>query len=184
MTIKLGDFFPKKTIDEPFLSLDDPKWNKLEGGYKGALYDASVPLKQLEQAKTLAEVDAIYHELWNELHHQGDVGLASYYAVPHLVRIANQTQLINYNVLDLVSTIEIQRHKNNPKLPGKFLTSYNNAIEELHDLAQIVLKRSNSFYSVVTALSAIALSKGHRNLADAILKFDGEDQIEDFLKNY
>jgi len=184
MTIKLGDFFPKKTVDEPFLSLDDPKWNKLEGGYKGSLYDASVPLKQLEKAKTLTEVNAIYKELWNELHHQGDVGLASYYAVPHLVRIAKETRLVDNNVLSMVSVIEIQRHKNNPIIPGKLVPAYNDAIEGLQSLAEVALSQDDSLVSVITALSAIALAKGQRNLADAIQNFDSEDENEAFLKNY
>jgi len=98
-TFKLGDFFPRKIINEPSLLLADPKWGELEGGYKGALYNASAALKQLEQAETLLGVNNIYKELWNELHHQGDVGLASYYAVPHLVRIAKQSKLVDYNVL-------------------------------------------------------------------------------------
>jgi hypothetical protein len=184
MTIKLGNFFPRKTVNEPFLSLDDSKWSELEGGYKGAIYDASIALTQLELAETLFDTDTIYKELWNELHHQGDVGLASYYAVPHLVKIAKQNQLVDCNVLSLVSVIEIQRHKNNPRIPDKLLPVYNEAIKDLQELARIVLERDNTLASVITALSAIALAKGQRNLADAIQKFDSEDEIEIFLQNY
>jgi hypothetical protein len=184
MTIKLGDFFPRKTINEPFLNLDDSKWSVLEGGYKRSIYDASVALKQLERAETLYEGDVIYKELWNELHHQGDVGLASYYAVPHLVRIAKQKRLIDCNVLSLVSVIEIQRHKNNPRVPDKLLPIYNEAIKDLQELAQILLENDSSLEAVITALSAIALAKGQRNLADAIQQFGSEDEIEAFLENF
>jgi hypothetical protein len=38
-------------------------------------------LLSLEQASAPGEIDGIFSELWNELHHLGDVGLASYFAV-------------------------------------------------------------------------------------------------------
>lgn len=184
MTIKLGDFFPRKAVNETFLSLDDPKWSELEGGYKGTLYNASIALKHLEQEKTLSGAETVYKELWNELHHQGDIGLASYYAVPHLVRIANQTQLIDFNVLGLVSVIEIQRHKNNPRLPAKLQPAYSEAICGLQGLAETALHQNDSFEIATAALSAIALAKGQINLADAIQSLDSPDVIEDFLENY
>jgi hypothetical protein len=46
------------------------------------------------------------------------------------------------------------------------------------------LAKDRGLGSVITALSAIALAKGQRNLAEAISKFDNEDEIESFLKNY
>ncbi|MFI5139218.1 MAG: hypothetical protein ACHQIM_15450 [Sphingobacteriales bacterium] len=110
--------------------------------------------------------------------------MASYYAVPHLVRIATHNQLVDYNVLALVSLIEIQRHKNNPKLPGKLAPAYEKSVENLQELALITMKRDSSLNSIIAALSAIALAKGQRNLADAILKFDSEEEIDAFLENY
>jgi hypothetical protein len=184
MTFKLGDFFPRKTVNEPFLSLDDSRWGELEGGYRRSMYDASVALKQLELTRTLSDTDRIYKELWNELHHQGDVGIASYYAVPHLVRIAKQNKLVDSNLLGLVSLIEIQRHKDNPKIPGKLLPAYSEAIKDLQKLAMTVLDRDSDFDSVICSLSAIALAKGQLNLADALQRLDSQDQIEDFLENY
>lgn len=62
------------------LSLDDPLWPALEGGY-GVPYDASLALKALKAGED------VWHELWEELHHQGDVGVASYAAVAQLVDI-------------------------------------------------------------------------------------------------
>jgi hypothetical protein len=66
------------------INLDDMKWKEFDGGYRMP-YDASVPLTRLEQATSSEEIDAIFAELWNELHHQGDVGLASYFSVPHIL---------------------------------------------------------------------------------------------------
>ena len=101
--------------------MDNKLWKELQGGYK-IDYDASIPLRQLEEAKDEEEVKKIYDELWNELHHQGDVGLASYLALPQLVRIAKAKGLFDSNVLGLCSVIEQQRHLgHNPPLPQEYM---------------------------------------------------------------
>ncbi|MBE9585045.1 hypothetical protein IM792_11345 [Mucilaginibacter sp. JRF] len=166
------------------IELNNPLWQTLEGGYKGIKYDASVALKQLEQATTLNEADAIYLELWDELHHQGDVGLASYYAVPHLVKIARDKQLVDYNVLGLITVIEVQRHKNNPPLPTQLIDGYNEAIAGLKELAFSVVDKQMDVSSTSAMLAAIAVSKGEIKLANAILNLDSEDVIDEFLENY
>jgi hypothetical protein len=183
MTFTLGDFFPRKVVNEPFLALNDPRWTELEGGYKGSLYDASVALKQLELADTLRTIRPIYEELWNELHHQGDVSIASYYAVPHLVRIAEQRQLVDFNVLSLVSTIEIQRHKNNPKLPPALQPAYQSALNSLEVLANIALKQSPGLELLTCALAAIAISHNQTKLADVVINLDS-NIIDEFLETY
>jgi hypothetical protein len=53
------------------LPLGDPRWNELPGGY-GTPFDPSDLLRRLEGGKKA------WDELWQELHHQGDVGVASY----------------------------------------------------------------------------------------------------------
>jgi len=94
------------------LSLEDEKWKELQGGYR-CRYDASVALRSLQSG-----ID-VWGELWNELHHQGDVGLASYAAIPHLVQIAGGAALRDWNFYGLVATIEVERHRReNPALPS------------------------------------------------------------------
>ena len=141
-------------------------------------------MKKLELADNKQVVNQIYQELWNELHHQGDVGLASYYSVPHLVRISLQKQTVDYNILGLISVIEIQRHKDNPPLPGALKPNYNKAIEDLADLARLAMNQYWDLDLAATALTAIALSKGQVRLANAILNMDSEDTIDEFLESY
>lgn len=184
MGINFSDLFPKKTVNEPALPLNDPRWSELEGGYHGITYDASAALRKLEQANSLEEVNKIYEELWNELHHQGDVGIASYYAVPHMIRIAKEKGLVDWNVLGLVSLIEIQRHKKNPAMPSVLYPAYSNSISELLELATLVLAQNWDSGTASTALAAIAVSKGHIKLANAIQNLDDEDVIDEFLENY
>jgi hypothetical protein len=182
MSFTLGQFFPKKQINEPHLQLDDPKWAQLEGGYKGSVYDVSLALRKLEKANTLPEAKTIYQELWNELHHQGDVGPASYYAVPHLTRIAKEKQLIDYNILGLVSLIEICRHKNNPPLPKALYPVYQNALTELGELGTLAISKPWDLSLACSAFAAIALAKGQLQLAHAIFNLDSDGVIEEFLE--
>ena len=183
MTFSIGKFFPKKPLNEPELDLDDPRWKELEGGYKGNTYDASGALKRLEQAYTAKDINIAYKELWDELHHQGDVSIASYYAVPHLVRIAKANSILDYNVFALVSIIEIQRHKNNPPLPSALVPAFQNALKELSELAKLAMDREWNIDIASSALAAIALAKEQLKLGEAIFNLDSEDRIDELLDN-
>ena len=164
--------------------LDDNKWKELDGGYR-IPYDASIPLKRLEQATTTQEIDLVFAELWNELHHQGDVGLASYYSVPHLIRIAKEKELYDFNVTGLVAIIEIERHSNNPKLPVEFEEEYFNSIhKELPGLIKQMITGTWDLSLTAIVLSALAVSKGHIEIASAILKLEDESSLKKFLENY
>ena len=166
------------------IPLNDSRWKEFEGGYQ-ILYDASVPLKRLEKATTDEEVNSVFSELWDELHHQGDVGLASYFSVPHIIRIAKEKKLHNWNVFGLVATIEIERHRNNPKLPVDYEESYLNSIQkELPDLIKEVVNDNWDVTMTSAILSALAVSKGHIELADAILKMEDQGTSGEFLENY
>jgi hypothetical protein len=74
------------------LALDDDHWQRMLGGYRVPID----PRPAFAKLRTdVADADA-WKWLWNELHHQGDVGEASYAAVPILVSIyleANQGRL-------------------------------------------------------------------------------------------
>lgn len=99
------------------LSLGDPRWDELTGGYK-VPYDPSAALSRLERG------EVAWDELWEELHHQGDAGAALYAAVPHLVRIGRSSPKRDWNLYGLVSMIEIERHRKltspgSRPLPGK-----------------------------------------------------------------
>jgi hypothetical protein len=52
------------------LRFDDERWNHLTGGYK-TQFDRRPCLKKIESQQDTA---AAWQELWEELHHQGDVG--------------------------------------------------------------------------------------------------------------
>ena len=75
------------------MDLNDARWSELKGGYRIA-YDPPPALAKLERDAGDAEA---WEELWNELHHQGDVGEASYASVPELVRIHREHEGRGWN---------------------------------------------------------------------------------------
>jgi hypothetical protein len=139
------------------LDLDDPRWQTLEGGYR-VLYDASPALKALEAGED------VWEELWQELHHQGDLGPAAYAAVPQLARIAARAPR-HWNFYALVATIEIERHRNtNPPVPPWLAADYHAAWEAILRLALQDLPAAEEALLVQSLLGCIALAKG-----DAVL---------------
>lgn len=159
------------------LPLDDPTWKTLKGGY-GILYDASSDLRRLEAGED------VWDQLWEDLHHQGDVGEASYAAVPHLVRIMKSSPHRDWNLYSLVSTIEIERHrKTNPPLPAWLKEDYRAAWAELFDVARDDLKVTDDFLMVQSILGAIAISKGNLKLG-AMLSYTDQSEIDEILEQY
>lgn len=144
------------------LGLDDPRWKELLGGRK-LPFDASHLLSELERG------DDVWHELWDGLHHQGDVGDASYAAVPHLVRIAETFEQRDWNVYALASTIEIERHaKRNPPLPDWLAESYHAAWDQLLAMALRDLRDARDRLTIQAILGAVALAKGNLELGTLI----------------
>jgi len=165
------------------ITLDDRVWKELKGGYKSA-YDVSVPLRQLEATKDKKEIENIYQELWNELHHQGDVDLASYLAVPQLVRIAKTNNLFDWNLLALCATIEQQRQLGqNPGLPKLYGQYYQDGLSELK---KFIIDNIDSIKDEITfrsALSALAACNQHIKLSKAIIEMS-DDVLDEFLEQY
>ncbi len=159
------------------ISLDDPKWKELHGGYR-IPYDASNALKRLEQGED------VWDELWENLHHQGDIGEASYAAVPHLVRIARGLQNRDWNPYSLVSTIEIERHrKSNPPLPSWLEDDYRTAWKDVLQMALNDLSQADDPLKVRSILGAVALSKGQLKLG-AMLSYSDESEIDEVIEKY
>lgn len=157
------------------LQLDDPKWKSLEGGYR-TLYDASVALRKLEAGKN------VWDELWSELHHQGDLGSASYAAVPQIVRIAQAAKRRDWNFYGLLSTIEVERHrKTNPPLPKWLVSDYKAAWSDLLKLAISDLASAKDQPTIQAILASIALAKGALMLGVHLSALD-ESEIDELVE--
>ena len=151
---------------------DDKRWKKLLGGYRTA-FDPRPALQNLESNVHVKEV---WHELWEELHHQGDVGDASYAAVPHIVRIHRKRRLDYWNTYALVATIELARQRGqNPKVPRWLKEDYFRAIQRLAKIATIEVLRAKRPEETRAILSILALARNAPNHARFLVNYsDGE----------
>ncbi|MEP6711495.1 MAG: hypothetical protein ABJA37_03715 [Ferruginibacter sp.] len=165
------------------INLDDQIWKILEGGYR-IPYDVSIPLKELEKTSNSKTVERIWSELWNELHHQGDVGIASYLAVPQLVRIAKLKDFYNWNLLGICSVIEQQRFlSNNPALPEKYQEYYLSGLKDLKEFVIRNITRETDDTTFRIALSTLAVCSRQIKLSKAISELE-DDVMDKFLEQF
>lgn len=157
------------------LSLEDKKWQELHGGYRTP-YDVSVALRSMQDG-----VD-VWDELWEELHHQGDVDIASYAAVPQLVRIACNRTGRDWNFYGLISIIEVARHrKGNPAVPQWLKADYDSAWAKISALALIDIDSKIDSTTTHAILGAVALAKGELKLGAMLSGLD-ESELDEWLE--
>jgi hypothetical protein len=95
------------------LPLDDPKWKEYRGGYNRAVNDL-VPFLAKLQSLDMSEED--WNILWDDLHHQGDVGEASYAVVPYLAEYAKSASQIAWHAFGFAAVVELERTEHdNPR---------------------------------------------------------------------
>ena len=149
----------------------DIDWTKLKGGY-GVPYDPRSAIEKLRQSPLRQEV---WEELWDALHHQGDLGEASYAAVPLLVE-ACSTGPRDWNFYALLATIDVERHRvSNPELPAWMATAYSDALKQAKMLALRDLASTTDKLLLQSALSVVALAAGGRELGALLAHLESSE---------
>lgn len=142
------------------MNLNEIKWETLEGGYK-IPYNASIPMRKLQATQDSAMTAQVFNELWENLHHQGDVGLASYYSVPQLVDICIEKKSFDWNYVGLCVIIEHCRlSEHNPKLPEEFKPYYFNSLMKLEEYLLLNFKQIKDPTSLRLSLALFATVGG------------------------
>lgn len=159
------------------IPLSSEIWKELGGGYR-IKYNPVDALKKLYESP---HDEAAWHELWNELHHQNDVGQASYAAVPHILEIERRAEKLNWNGFALIAQIEFCRPTNEPPRAGEIADGYKRAWDEL--LTVVANHQDRDWDGDLTPciLSCIAYSRGQRLLGWAALEMNNKI-APDFLK--
>jgi hypothetical protein len=156
------------------MDLDGPAWSRLLGGYRTP-YDPRKALRALEQGNT----EGAWTELWNELHHQGDVGEASYAAVPHLVRIHAARGVPDWNTYALVAIVEeARRESRNPRLPANLRDAYEAAWHQLVELGLRELGKAEDPSLICSIIAVIAMGKGQFTLGRFAVSFTEDERKE------
>lgn len=159
------------------LSMEDDRWIGLAGGYRMP-FDPRPLLTKLEISPCTTE---LWHELIGELYHQGDVGEASYAAVPYLVRIGLHEDVLPWQLLTLITYIELARTSgDNPRMPEWLERDYLEAIEELALRGMRKIGEATSAEQVQGILSVLSLWKGLRVYAAVLAKYT-EDELNGLL---
>jgi len=160
---------------QEMLDLDDSRWTTLRAGYRIPV-DLRPYLAALETGEAL---DAAWHELWQELYHQGDIGEGSLVVVPHLVRIHRERGVVDWNTYAIVGAIELARNNNgNPDCPDWANTAYHQALRELGLLALAELPKAFAPEAVSSILAILAITKGARTYARMLLDFSEDEILE------
>jgi hypothetical protein len=157
------------------LSFEDPRWTGLTAGYRTPI-DLRPLLRRLESDR---DTKATWDDLWGELHHQGDVGEASFAAVPHLVRIHRLRGDRDWNTYAIVATIELARGKDrNPDVPEWTREAYDQALRDLAQLGLEELPRAADKKTVRSILSVLAIVHGARTYGRILVEFTEDEVLE------
>ena len=153
------------------ISLEDARWSKMTGGYKMP-FDPRPLLRKLETEHDTATV-------WDELHHQGDAGDASFAAVPFLVRIYQERGVIDWNTYAIVAIIELARTEGkNPDVPEWIAEDYFQAIRKLAEIGTTEVMRAEAADDVCAILSVMAIEKGLRTHGKFLVNYSEAEMID------
>jgi hypothetical protein len=123
-------------------------------------FDPRPSLRTLESQR---DTPTAWKDLWEELHHQGDVGDASYTAVPELLRIHRNRSTADWNLYAIVTIIELARTESgNPPLPGWLEDDYFRSIQELAGMCAQEIFIATDPDTIRAILSVIAIAEGLR----------------------
>jgi hypothetical protein len=156
------------------LDLNDPRWGELLSGYR-LPYDPRNALAALE-----SDSDNAWRELWDELHHQGDVDTAAYAAVPHIVHNYRKLRRPDWNAYALVGVIALAEGGQNPRIPGWLEEDFRSAISDFAEVGAREVLVADDPVLIQSALGIIALAKGLRHTGKLLLVYD-EDEIGDMV---
>jgi hypothetical protein len=127
----------------------------------GLPYDSRPALERLNFDRETSMV-----ELWENLYHQGDVGSASYAAVPALVDAGE---------LSLVAAIEVaSKSTHNPVIPKEIYTIYKKALSFALNSVPSSEEQLQGYYVIHASLN------GHEKLAKALCLLCVEEILAEY----
>lgn len=154
------------------LRLDSPRWAELQHAY-GNASDIPELLRQLQYLPRSEAYGEIWFALWSALAHQGDVYPASFAAVPHIIALlAASPNEAGSAFFHFPAWVEICRQTNGVEVPDDLRAAYFDALECLPKLVALAATSHGDEEMCRGALAAIAASKGHTSLAQAIIELN------------
>jgi hypothetical protein len=157
------------------LELNDPRWTKLEGGYRKPI---DLPAL-VRDVRTSDGSPRSWAALWQEVYHQGDVGVGSYAVVPHLVRIHRERGVVDWNTYALTASIEAARgRRKNPPIPEWVREGYDAALGELAAIGLKELPLAQNQETGRSILAVLAIVHGASVYSRFLIEFSEEEAAE------
>ncbi len=163
------------------IDLNSKKWNELRHAY-GDASDIPELLRQLEDAPYPQNYQSEpWFTLWSALCHQYSVFTASYAAVPHLIRIAqNKERRLQLRFIDLIASIHCFRTaEGQDPIPDHIQKDYEFAIEQSLNLCYELIKESLNEDDLKGLLGSIATLKNYNKLGALIYELQEETECQE-----
>jgi hypothetical protein len=163
------------------LPLDDPRWTTYRGAYNRGPCNVVGLIQRLLRDGTS---EGLWKTVWDELHHQGDVGEASYAFVPYLAQYQDTHRELDPQIFYFCVVVDLAQPENgNPPIPQELELSYAMALRALPVLGAEKLRRGCAEHVVMGVAAATALAAGQRLLARAYLDFSRKEAVS-FLEAF
>lgn len=164
------------------LSLESERWRELEHAY-GSAADMPPLLAQLRNLPSSEGRAEPWFSIWSALAHQGDVFSASFAAVPHVIAaLALAPAQADESFFQFPAWVEICRAKAGAAVPADLEAAYFESLAKLPGLASAAATQPWNSGRLACVLSAIAASKGHHAIAEAVLEISSAEVAADFLE--
>ncbi len=153
------------------IALEDTRWANLSHAYGSA---SDIPQLARDPAPKDGYDSEPWFTLWSSICHQRDGYDASYAALPHIVDITCKAkEPLDFSFFQLPAAIEIARaNRRGPDLPADLTNAYSEAVLRLAKCIALHLKDDRDESMLLSAMSALAASKVHHRVAEAIMDLD------------
>lgn len=122
----------------------------------------------------LGEQEVAAQELWVRLYHQGDVGSASFAAIPDLVELIATSSKLDWNAYAMLASVEEARTIGGVLVPSSLADAYSAAWAKVQSFALQHLADAADDELVRSLLAVIAHAKGQHSLAAIALCTEDE----------
>jgi hypothetical protein len=162
------------------IDLNDTKWETMHGAYKSP-YNPIHIIKILEE--DIFSIEA-WDLIWENLHHQGDIGEASYAIIPLLVELHKKEKSTDWQLYSYTALIIQESHrKTNPKIPEWLEVYFSKSLSDLFAMAISDLKEFKDEIWVRAIVGFILMYKDFIKYGAIISSLD-KSEIDEFVEKY
>jgi hypothetical protein len=162
------------------MNLDGPNFLELKNGYRDR-YDLRPLVKRFSEGDN---TESCWEEVWNELHHQGDVDTASFAFLPFAVEIYRNRSR-GFDIYLYAATLQYGAGRGtNPVVPDWMSIEYGKALESLFEMAVLDLRSGLQPIMVRPVLAYLASYSGAPHVGDALMNMDTWDDYSEVLTEF